>query len=102
MFSAVTQGLVLRLESLNGVIIQNGIVVGWTDQSLSDNSLNQVVGNPVFTPNLTPTGQGAIVFDGGSDGSDDALSRLNNFSDLPTGDGDRTMFVVIRYPPVSA
>ena len=91
----VTQGLVLNLDADSGVATDgNGIVTGWTDGSGSGNDLSST-GDPLLvTGGLN--GNNIIDFDG--DG--DALQRLSDVNGLPTGNGDRTVFVVANYESV--
>ncbi len=97
----IQSGLVLRVEATTGVTVQNGTVSEWVDQSVSGNNLNSVTGNPVLVAGATPTGQPAIVLDGGADGSDDGLSRFSDINNLPAGAEDRTVFVVARYDSIN-
>ena len=87
-----SSGLVLHLESDSGVNMAGGIVQSWTDQSGQGNSLSLLSGNPTAGA-TTPSGAVAIDFDG----SADQLSRSGSFSGLPTGNQDRTVFLVANY-----
>ncbi len=98
MNTPITDGLVLRLETINGVLVVNGVVVGWDDTSGSGNDLDQSSGDPTLGTAVTPTGEDAVVFDG----VDDALSRLSNIAGLPAGSADRTMFIVTEYTAVDS
>ena len=100
MFTPTTSGLVLRLETNDGVTETNGVVTSWQDLSGNGNDLDVVEGDPRLGEVLTPTGLAAVSFDGGSDGSDDSLSRNGGISNLVAGSGDRTMFVVVKYDAV--
>jgi len=100
----VASGLVMQLETDQGVAATEGVVTGWADQSSSGNDLT-AGGNPQFVASATPAGQPAISFDGGADGSGDKLERLASsaaISGLPAGSADRTMFFVGRYNGASA
>ncbi len=98
MNTPITDGLVLRLESINGVLVQGGVVVGWDDTSGSGNDLDQSQGDPILGAALTPTGEDAVVFDGAGD----ALTRVGNLADLPANFADRTMFIVTEYTGVDS
>lgn len=90
-----TSGLVLHLETdLNVSILSGTTVAGWLDQSGYGNDV-VAGGDPQFVVSATPSGQAAIGFDG-----DDRLIRFNATDPLggfPTGNADRTLFVVARY-----
>lgn len=97
----VTSGLVLQLESDLNVATQGGNTVGgWLDQS--GLGLDMVAyGNPLLIAGGTPSGQPAIVLDG----VDDKLERLNaidTIGGLPSGNLNRTMFVVAKYDSAEA
>ena len=90
-----TAGLVLHLESTNGLQASNNSVVGWLDLSGNGNDLS-IEGNPLQQENLTPQGKPGIIFDG----QDDAHSRSSSnriITGLPLGNDDRTVFVVSKY-----
>lgn len=90
----VTNGLVLRLDADNGVTTDGNLVTGWNDLSNSGNNLTST-GNPqLVTGGLN--GRNIIALDG--DG--DSLQRLSNITGLPTGNSDRTVFVVANYDSV--
>ncbi len=92
----VTGGLVLRLESTDGVTQSAGQVSGWADTSGKGNSV-VASGDPQFAVTSTPSGAPALSFDG----TGDKLERVaasDPLSGLPAGNADRTMFVVVNYP----
>jgi hypothetical protein len=92
----VTSGLIVRLESDLNVTLQAGTTVaGWLDQSGLGNDL-VASGNPQLAAGLTPTGQPAVRLDGNGD----KLQRVNStnpLNGLPTGNANRTMFLVTKY-----
>jgi glucose/arabinose dehydrogenase len=90
----VSNGLVLNLDANNGVTTNGSLVTGWNDLSSSGNNLVST-GNPQLV-NGALNGNNIIDFDG--DG--DALQRLSNITGLPTGNGDRTVFMVANYNSV--
>ena len=87
-----TAGLVLRLEADQGVGITSGIVSGWSDLSGKGNDLNLVSGAPLLLAN-GPNGHAAVDFDG----TGDMLQRTTNLTELPAGNANRTMLVVVNY-----
>ncbi|MEP4078286.1 PQQ-dependent sugar dehydrogenase [Haloferula sp.] len=90
----VANGLVLQLETTDGLTQSTGTISEWADLSGQGNTLFGS-GDPQLS--TTPNGQPAISLDG----ADDKLERLNAsdpLSGLPTGNDDRTMFVVVNYP----
>ncbi|EAW35516.1 Ig-like domain-containing protein [Lyngbya sp. PCC 8106] len=87
----VTNGLVLQLDANNGVTTNNGVVTGWADQSASGNDLTGF-GDPTLVTNGL-NGQNYINLDG--DG--DQLERDSNLNNLPSGNADRTVFMVAKY-----
>lgn len=88
--SVPSTGLVLHLESDQGLNISGGNVVSWNDLSGMGNSLS-AAGNPVIL-NGAANGQNAIHFDG----IDDKLEKIG-LSGMPAGNSDRTMFMLARY-----
>ena len=87
----VATGLVLRLESDNGVVASGGTVTAWTDLSGAGNDLT-AVGGPTYGA-TTPSGQAAVSLDG----MDDRLDRTGGLVNLPGGNADRTVFAVLDY-----
>lgn len=85
-------GLVMRLEADQGVSVTSGIVTGWSDLSGKGNGLNLVSGAPLLLAN-GPNGHAAVDFDGVGD----MLQRTADFTDLPAGNANRTMLVVVNY-----
>lgn len=87
-------GLVLHLESTQGVSASGNHVTGWADLSGNGNHLS-ATGEPTLAPGLTPSGLPALVLD-----ATDGLQRVHAqapIAGLPEGNADRTMFVVARY-----
>ncbi|AUV82844.1 hypothetical protein C2R22_15360 [Salinigranum rubrum] len=89
----VTSGLALHLDSTTGVATSGGAVTTWADQSGNGNDLTASGGPTLAT---SPTGAQVVRFDG----VDDVASRTGGLAAVPTGDGDRTMFVVAEYREV--
>ena len=95
--SLVLGGLVVHLEADQNVSLQSGnLVAGWLDRSGSGNDL-VASGNPQLAAGLTPSGQSALRFDGNGDKLE-RVNASNPLGGLPTGNADRTMFMVVRYP----
>jgi len=88
----ITDGLVLQLESGTGLTTSGGTVTEWADQSGQGNDL-AADGDPQLLPDATPAGAAAVSFDG--DG--DALLRTASLAGFPTGNQNRTVFVVTDY-----
>jgi glucose/arabinose dehydrogenase len=87
----ITSGLVLQLDADRDVITDgSGSVTGWLDQSNAGNDLTGG-GNPRLV-NGAVNGRSAIFFDGNGD----KLERTLNLN-LPTGNSDRTVFLVAKY-----
>ena len=84
-------GLVLHLESDQGVTIDGGRITQWVDQSASGNDLASA-GNPQLVPNIL---NGLPVVD--LDGSEDLLQRIGGLADIPVGASDRTIFLLTKY-----
>ena len=87
----VTSGLVLHLESDQGVSMSGSTVTSWADQSGLGNDLS-ASGDPALVSNALG-GEPVISFDGG----DDILQRTNTLTGFATGSADRTMLYVVRY-----
>jgi hypothetical protein len=85
----VTDGLALHLDAGAGLSTAGGAVTAWADQSGNGNDLTTSGGPTLAT---SPTGAQVVRFDG----VDDVASRVGT-TGLPTGDADRTMFVVAEY-----
>lgn len=85
--------LVLSLESDAGVSATGGVVSGWNDSSGRGNDL-AAGGTPGVTS--TPTGLPAVSFDG----VDDVLQRGAGLTAMPSGNADRSVFLVTRYRSV--
>jgi glucose/arabinose dehydrogenase len=91
----VTSGLVLRLEATDGVTTTGSTVTEWADLSGRNNHVF-ASGGPTLAAGLTPKGRPAIRLDG----TDDKLERVHAthpLSGLPTGNGNRTVFAIVRY-----
>ncbi|MGE3165612.1 MAG: immunoglobulin domain-containing protein [Planctomycetota bacterium] len=84
-------GLVLHLETDVGLATVGSTVTGWTDQSSAANDLVAAGAPQVMLGALN--GHDVIRFDGVSD----FLERTANLNALPTGNANRTAFVVARY-----
>lgn len=91
-----TSGLVLLLEADRNVASSDSVVTGWLDQSGHGNNLS-ATGGPQLIPETTPSGRPAIAFHGGQDGEGDRLERVASLNNLPDGDEDRTLFLVVNY-----
>ncbi len=90
--SLPTDGLVLHLESDTGVTTNGGAnVTSWADRSGKGNTLTNI-GTPMRVSNVF-NGKPAIRFDGESG----YLQRRSGVSGLPSGNADRTAFVVVKY-----
>lgn len=87
-----TTGLVLRLESDYGVELAPSGVSTWKDLSGEENDLT-AVGNPLLTAAGGPNGHAFIQLDGVAQ----KLERTASLSGLPTGNDDRTVFLIARY-----
>ncbi len=97
----VTSGLVLRLESESGIVKSStGAVTRWTDQSSMKNDLFGS-GDPALKSAATPSGKPAVSLDGSGDKFERSAPNyaLNGF---PTGNANRTVFLVARYEKNSA
>lgn len=93
-----TGGLVLRLESSE--FTSAGAVSSWSDQSGMGNHVF-AAGDPMVALAATPSGQPAILLAG----LDDTLERVHathSLNGLPTGNADRSLFVVSRLDACNA
>ena len=89
----VTDGLVLHLESDQGVVTTWGDeVTTWLDGSTAGNDVTA----PSAGPRLRSGSLGDHIYLS-FDGSNDQLSRLSETIDLPVGDADRSVFLLVRY-----
>jgi glucose/arabinose dehydrogenase len=91
----VTSGLVLHLDAAEGVATSGATVTAWNDRSTRGNSLT-ATGGPQLITSGTPKGLPAVRLDG----VDDYLERIHATAPLagfPTGNANRTVFVVARY-----
>jgi hypothetical protein len=92
----VTTGLVLRLESDTGVAAQStGIVTRWNDLTSLRNDLF-AHGDPTLKAAATPSGRPAVSFDGHGDKLERVASS-HAINGLPTGNANRSVFLVARY-----
>ncbi len=88
----VTSGLVLQLDAGAGVTTDgNDLIIGWADQSELGNDL-VAFGDPRLLAGVL-NGKNVIQLDG--DG--DKLERVLNLNGLPSGNADRTVFMVAKY-----
>ncbi len=87
----IESGLVLRLESDQGLADSGGQVTGWADQSATG-AQTLPVGGPTLLP-AAVNGLDAVGFDG----VDDAIETIDGFDALPSGGQDRSVFVIARY-----
>ncbi|SMF13427.1 Glucose/arabinose dehydrogenase, beta-propeller fold [Alteromonadaceae bacterium Bs31] len=83
-------GLVFRVDG-SSIVESNGVVNQWLDISGKGNHLS-ALGNPtVIDGGLS--GKDIVDFDG----EGDYLTRINNITDLPVENEDRTMIAVVNY-----
>ena len=87
----VEEGLVLHLDANSGVSTNGDVVTGWSDLSGSGNSLS-AAGDPRLVTDVL-NGSSVIQLDG--DG--DQLSRVLSTGDLPSGNQNRSVFMVANY-----
>ena len=87
----VTNGLVLHLESDQGVSANGSTVTAWADQSGHGNDLTGS-GDPAIVTYVLGD-ESVISFDG----VDDLLGRTSSLNGFPTGNADRTLIYVVRY-----
>ncbi len=88
----VRDGLVLELDANRGVTASGDTVTAWNDQSGSGNDLTGA-GDPQLAVDAL-NGNNVIQFDT----SGDKLTRtLDALSNLPTGDSERSVFMVTKY-----
>ncbi|NEQ49402.1 MAG: DUF4347 domain-containing protein, partial [Leptolyngbya sp. SIO3F4] len=88
----VRAGLVLELDANRGVTASGGTVTAWNDQSGSGNDLTGA-GDPQLAVDAL-NGNNVIQFDT----TDDKLTRtLDALSNLPSGDSERSVFMVTKY-----
>ena len=90
----VTSGLVMHFESDVGVTTSGSTVTGWLDQSSEGNDLT-ASGNPQLVQNGLG-GQPVIKFDGNGD----ILQKNSGVTGVPTTNGDRTFYAVVKYDGV--
>ncbi|MEQ1852352.1 MAG: hypothetical protein ABMA01_12255, partial [Chthoniobacteraceae bacterium] len=89
----ITSGLVVQLESDLNVALQTGnTVAAWLDQSGLGNDM-VASGTPRLGTVLTPSGLPAVSFNGNGD----KLERNGFLGGLPSGNANRTMFLVTKY-----
>jgi hypothetical protein len=90
--SMVTNGLVLRLEPDQGLSTNAGSVLSWADQSGLGNDLVSA-GDPQLV-NATDLNNHQVV---DFDGAGDKLERTLTLNGLPTGNTDRTVYMLAKY-----
>ncbi|MFV1963763.1 MAG: Ig-like domain-containing protein, partial [Acidimicrobiia bacterium] len=90
--SIVTSGLVLHLETDQGLVSSAGTVMSWADQSGMGNDL-VAFGAPQEVVSAGATGHVAVDFDG----VDDKLERTLSLNGFPAGNADRTVILVANY-----
>jgi glucose/arabinose dehydrogenase/PKD repeat protein len=91
----VTDGLVLLLESDIKVGLTNGTTIAsWLDGSGQGNNLD-AAGDPQLVAGMTPGGRPGILLDGDGDKLERTVSQVIN--GLPTGNSNRSIFVVANY-----
>lgn len=86
-----TQGLVLRLESDQGVQLSGDRVVRWQDRSGRGNDLLPK-GAPYYLPQALG-GRGVVALDGALD----RLTRDAGVAGMPTGNGNRTIILAMNH-----
>ncbi|WP_019504104.1 hypothetical protein [Pleurocapsa sp. PCC 7319] len=87
----VKNNLVLHLQADRGVAMEEGRVTGWIDYSLQGNNLDAVGDPRLILEGLKD--QPTIHFDG----QEDLVESNFELKGLPTGNSDRTMFMVAKY-----
>ncbi|MCB0644502.1 MAG: PKD domain-containing protein, partial [Phaeodactylibacter sp.] len=87
----VTNGLVLQLDGSLGVTLSGSEVMAWADQSGSGNDLSPVGAAPELQSGML-NGHDVVSFNG----IDESMGR-SGFFGLPTGSGDRSVFMVTKY-----
>ncbi|MEZ6244145.1 MAG: malectin domain-containing carbohydrate-binding protein [Phycisphaerales bacterium] len=87
----IEEGLVLRLESDDGLARNEMGVTHWTDLSPTGAEV-LVMGGPQVLPGAVG-GHDAIALDG----VDDALGTVSGVNAMPLADSDRSVFLVARY-----
>ena len=88
----VPAGLVLHLETDNGLVSSGNTVTRWNDASGLGLDVT-ALGDPLIGSVVTPSGAPAIELDGVGD----ALERSLDLTGLPSGNSDRTVFFVVDY-----
>ncbi|MHC5112728.1 MAG: Ig-like domain-containing protein, partial [Planctomycetota bacterium] len=87
----VTTGLVTHFATDAGVTVNGDLVTAWADQSGLDNGLASAGDPRRILGGLN--GYPIIRFDGAGD----KLERVGGILGLPTGDADRTVYIVANY-----
>jgi hypothetical protein len=88
--------LVAYFESDLNVIENNGVVSEWLSGAGTNMDLESG-GDPTYVTNATPSGKPAIAFAGDGDKLFRTTAGGNAVGPLPTGNGARTMYVVVDY-----
>eukprot|EP00054_Salpingoeca_dolichothecata_P028032 m.209501 g.209501 ORF g.209501 m.209501 type:complete len:528 (-) comp26107_c0_seq1:46-1629(-) len=83
-------GRVMHLDASHGVSQTTNIVSAWQDQSNSGNNLLVLLGSPLLQTNQINSLPAIRL------GQGTAMGR-NFFTDLPTGDADRSLYFVVSY-----
>ncbi|MCA9260856.1 MAG: PKD domain-containing protein, partial [Planctomycetales bacterium] len=91
----ISDGLVMLLESNIKIgLVDGNTVLSWLDGSGHGNNL-LASGDPQLVAGATPGGQPAIVFDGDGDKLERGVADL--IDGLPTGNANRSVFLVVNY-----
>ncbi len=90
------QNLVAYFESDINVLQTGGTVTEWLSGAGTNMDL-VAAGDPVFLPNATPSGKGAISFDGIGDKLSRTTAGGQSVGPLPEGSAARTMYFVVDY-----
>ncbi len=88
----VTNGLVFRLEPDAGLVTSGSTVTGWNDQSGLGNDLVSA-GTPQLVAAVDLNNHLVVDFNG----VNDKLERVGGLSGLPTGNANRTVYLVAKY-----
>ena len=88
----VKENLVLHLEADSGVVVEENQATSWIDNSLLGNDLTTSIGDPRLIAESSNS-QPSIHFDG----QVDKLEQTFDLKGLPTGNSDRTVFMVVKY-----
>ena len=89
----ITTGLKLHFESDSGVVTSGSTVTSWEDQSTNGYDLT-ATGDPQLVVASDLNNNQVIDFDGTGDL---LLRNLNIADNLPDGNQDRTLFILVKY-----